>query len=635
MPITLGNILINEISGPVSCGFITPTDKIQQLLQIDTSPMLLFGDNHENFEQMCSSKSGNIVSYDCKSIKTDPNLDINSFFSSLNCPISLSLIDPLFFRILDSLGSEKGNIDYYVEDWFSPKWLNSLSSVTATNIQINNNNNKDRFSNIMYYLPTQHFECFSNPNNNEFNNNESNNNEPIKRCFTNYIRYHYIDVRNTDFTLNTLYSTLTPNDISKLEDSSNEKKIIKEIEMIYTTNQNKYSDYYKQINDSFQDYCNHHKLSLKSDYSEFKLINNHTDKINDDIVIQLKNNLIKNRNTMNIQNYFSELSWETILHDKLIHWFKPFDGGFFGYDSKDLLTLSIYSKQEFLSLLIDFDDKEFKERSLIYKQLKSIERSQEYNFGIDFDYQYWKKFIIDYCLYQYQIHSSFFAQLEKDVLNTIQNIHYIIDNARYCHSFANKFLPSSASGDSFILNKELNNESINNTIRQFTIQYIVTLLCPLLDLYCLFRCWKQYETPSILKVVHAGSYHIKNIIQFLIDKGYYKKVFFKENTPSIGSSNTPSNTSSSSINSINDILKLYSTAYKQPNYRCILLQSINNSIDDTILDIYSNKTLIKKRIYNLGITLYLRCLNGQCLSNKEIDQLTNYNKKRKKELFTD
>ena len=574
MPITIGGISINEISGPVSISYIKPTEKIIQYLQLDCSPILFLGDDHDGIEECCTYESGTIINKE-------------------NSSINISCLDPLFYRIIDSIGSKNGNIDFYIEDWYAPKFLNELETEIETGQNIPNTLFLNH-SNIMTYIPTYHFECFAT------------NQTLQKRCFTNFIRYHYVDTRNTDFTLFKHYAIKNNIPIDRLNeplsfyhinkiDKKNNKIDFNQQEILNYINHIKNHQKTILLLSEKERLTHQHNFEMKKQYpkSKFNLAY-----ISNRPSLSLDIETIKKKCRQDYLNYQKHnpiidslktdqifISWETLLHRSLSDYiindqYKTF----FGYQTEDLLHLFLCSKNEFIDFIFDFSNIYFQTYSLLYKQINHLYNDQ--NLPNAKPPEHFRSLLLDYFSYYYE---------KYDFL--------IYNSQEKCHDYL--FHPG--------INTMIHSYNQKDTLDSCQ-EFVIKSLCPLLDCYFLFRCFKTYDIPSILKILHCGYIHLKTISSFLIDKKYFIEHCFEETYIENNTLNTKE-------------IKPYM------KYRCLQLDKCNINIDDDILTYRSNKVLAYRRIYYFTLPIYIKCLKGMECTEDDIIKICKQFKLTKQELI--
>lgn len=151
MPITIGDLSFNTLSGPVSLSVLVPNFELFSFNDLFIPILVLLGDEHTNRIGIC-----------------EPNED------------NLSIFTPLWLRLIDSWGSENLKIDYFVEGNFP---IHLLSSSYYLSDELKNWSYEVSNDNTMSYIPIYHPECFSNI-------------DSIKEnCITNFTNYHYADLR--------------------------------------------------------------------------------------------------------------------------------------------------------------------------------------------------------------------------------------------------------------------------------------------------------------------------------------------------------------------------------------------------------------------------------------------------------
>ncbi len=143
MPLIIGSLEFDELSGPTSLRVLKPTIECKDLLDQFCPVFLFLGDNHSSRENICLPSDDN-------SRKVLPT------FTSM------------WLRLLDSISDENFQIEYFVEGNFPSELLHNSSYYISHELsrkqsflqkdQINwNYESKDI---IMSYIPSFHQECF-------------------------------------------------------------------------------------------------------------------------------------------------------------------------------------------------------------------------------------------------------------------------------------------------------------------------------------------------------------------------------------------------------------------------------------------------------------------------------------------
>ncbi len=172
------NIDISEIGGPVSFSIIEPISLPQGF---NTCPIMLLGDHHNCFENVCEST---------KAIHTNTTL---------------------WFRLLDSIGTKEHPVQYYIESYFDEDLLTDPYYFREENIKrLLNSGEKTYMSYIMRYHPS----CFAPKNSENFN------------CITSNINYimsdlrlptNYVNLKNTHKSILKIQSENILNNMVKLD----------------------------------------------------------------------------------------------------------------------------------------------------------------------------------------------------------------------------------------------------------------------------------------------------------------------------------------------------------------------------------------------------------------------------------
>ncbi len=148
MVFTIGDLSFKEVSGPTSITVLFPKFEIFNRINNFIPPIILLGDEHSNRKSICT-----------------PSLDVLSTFS------------PFWMRLIDSIGTKKFPVQYFIEANFP---TNLLSSSYYLHEDLKHWNYEVSNDNIMSYIPIYHPECFD-------ENNVS--------CITKFTNYQYADLR--------------------------------------------------------------------------------------------------------------------------------------------------------------------------------------------------------------------------------------------------------------------------------------------------------------------------------------------------------------------------------------------------------------------------------------------------------
>ena len=574
MPITFGQLPIDELSGPVSVYYLVPTETSKMEV-----PILFLGDIHFSLDGMCEPTTS----------------------SDHTVGLRLSVIEPLFYKILDSLGSKHGMIDFYLEHDSRPKWMDDL-----TNVKLPEQQNHSTIT----YLPSKHFPCF------DKDLSET-------HCFTRYIRYHFVDVRNSDFTFqypNVKKQTFTPKKLAN----------------------NMYIDDYAKSDESFVE--DEAKAQTLCETFRSNTLTKHLCVMYHLDVLSLINLCKANRQKVTneyISNILTEyITYETALHRTLTFYFENPNHltTFFGYQVTDIVLLLRVSPLDFIHLVFDFEDQYVQYYSKIYKQVRKLQTTNDLENYVNSSSQAsYKLFVLTFCAYQYDYHYIVSGPSVKLLVDYLINKHIV-----YYHQYSQ--------------------QQLHSMMIQLANNVITTLLCPILDLYFLMRSLKMYgynddkkNKPSILKVLHAGQFHVTNIVSFLVSKGYYKISFessfdnkhtfiHQKHQPYLDAINTNvafqditnrfKQTTILPIWMDPDEIRLPYGEYQEQsllslmgsavsafsNMRCRRFEHIDSSIDSYISSMSSSKGLIGRRIRVFGIQRYLDILNGRVVSERELNE---------------
>ena len=143
MPVTIGGLQLEFLSGPVSFDVLIPKNE-------KFPKIMLLGDVHEvKIQETCS------------------NAQVTG--------VNISTITPAWYRLLDSLGIR---IDYFVETFFEPSLINDpyyIKDDVYSSLLMSNNQQ------VMSWIARNYIPCFS-----ELGSN---------KCITSNIKYHFADIR--------------------------------------------------------------------------------------------------------------------------------------------------------------------------------------------------------------------------------------------------------------------------------------------------------------------------------------------------------------------------------------------------------------------------------------------------------
>lgn len=242
----------------------------------------------------------------------------------------------------------------------------------------------------------------------------------------------------------------------------------------------------------------------------------------------------------------------------------------------DILELGLYMEdaKEFAKAIYDTDDTNFKKNSLIYKQVKNFQ---------DPNHEKWRNFFCNYF--------SFVRQKVDLNLEHIIKIQEGIDN--YYHE-SNLAKPKKR----IIKKDDFEYQIIFNNCRkykQFCEKVVEEIMTPLVDIYILFRIWKQ-SSPNLFSIINCGNFHTTSISEFLIKIGWYKVAYFYGSTAFDTEFLTP---------------------FKNTNYRCIVFYKNVDLYSIIDIDDYKKK-IIENRIKYLGQKIYLKMLNGQAIFEDDL-----------------
>ena len=233
------------------------------------------------------------------------------------------------------------------------------------------------------------------------------------------------------------------------------------------------------------------------------------------------------------------------------------------YKSKEILLIAAEDIVKFAEIVYDTQNPHFISNSLIYKQtINFIKLRQKYSNPIKYD-NIFRSIFIEY------YKSLKFPNILRDVLEYPELI---------------KQYDLSTIIDNTFDNSSNNIKTKFNTVLRNLKSFILVITAPFLDIYYLFRMLKPVENPSKLCVLHAGSYHINRIINFLFESNYYKIVDY-----------------------------VHWSKQTNEHNRCI---QFNNIID---IDIFfpNQINLIRKRIEFFGIEIYIKLINSEKVSENE------------------
>ena len=584
MPITIGQLEIDEISGPVSVTYLVPTETSKMEV-----PILFLGDEHFAFDGMCKPSS----------------LDTNN--------ICLSIMEPLFYKVLDSLGSKHGMIDFYLEHDSKPEWMNDIQTAKLDD---------SMHHSTVTYLPTKHFQCFDKQTSQTL-------------CFTKYIRYHFVDIRNADFVsfyTNVKKPIYTPKSSEHKDvlDTPYLDRVIHEQEDCLRDEQHIYSLLMSSREQpSTVALCTKYSLTITSCIDRLVATRNYSN---------VTDEYIRDILTTNVR-------YETALHRTMENVLVGSGTHhFFGYDCKLLLVLLLISPLDFMDVCFDFKDRYVQQYSSIYKQVLKLQKTNDLADYVTSTTQAgYKLFMLSFCHHQYLYHHT----------TNEPSITFVLD---------------------YLFGKVVNNGTYGPYgplyhATAYSHQLVVTLLCPILDVYFLMRSMKMYgydeedsvyNKPSMLKVFHAGHLHCVNIISFLVEKGYYKILFRSSYDKDPDMSQTVANYRFKHQPYLSKEIKYgYRTTFdiahryrrqnallesiwnnpteirigthehqhymltdtgNKPVRRCRSFKDHNpivDSIDSYIATSLSSKGLIQRRIRIFGVHRYLSILTGNMMSKEE------------------
>ena len=166
MPITLGGLTFDQLSGPVNFIYLEPTVLAKtQFENAELQPLLLLGDIHYSLQNQCDDTKS---PYD------------QCYYDQTSNTLSVGIMSTGWYRLLDTIASIEKPIDYYVETFFSLPYLQQ-----PTHLMVDNAYLKPQDS-VMMYMPQHHISCFT---------------KDKSQCMTKHIRYHFTDIRQTKTSL--------------------------------------------------------------------------------------------------------------------------------------------------------------------------------------------------------------------------------------------------------------------------------------------------------------------------------------------------------------------------------------------------------------------------------------------------
>ena len=500
------------------------------------------------------------------------DIDITSMCNDSEKEIATYI--PLWFRSLDMLASENCPIDYFLESFFHPKLLNeSLSKLEPYYLHDKhsiNLINEEGFS-PMNMIQQLHINCFSTTTTGQ------------NKCITSNIRYHFTDIR-----LDREYQNLSNEDIERvhiMRHLLNENLPTKELFTQATTllneaqtNKKGYPKYFIPINKT----DNQVKSSSEHEASQYHATF-------ENVLIEALNRIINGFN-INILGFLEEFYDKEIL---------------------DLYIAALTNPKEFIKICCDIP--EFKTQSMLGKQMIN-KTTNELN-------QSYIQLLSEYNLY---CHKRILSK--NKYFNSFVEICKLI-NENYGLFYASGRIKLKKEEGSL---RTLTESKIKKIFQTCDLDKIITdITLPLMDMYFLFRSWKQIPKPC-LSIYNAGSIHTSTLYGFLTKK-YYNSYF--------GAGNRIDN----NITKTHVLKHQLSTEFKsivkgklEEKKRCITIQKnidlyeliiINlQSQQESLKSFLDKKTKMLNRFNVLKFDLFKQIIEGYPISEEDYkDRINKYN----------
>ena len=498
----IATIKINRLAGPVSFAFLQPqsSDDDTLLSQIikQTSPLMLLGDHHNCFKEVCE-------------------IDSTTVFTN----------SQYWFKLLDLFGTDNFPVQYYVESAYfdtsiledpfykqfhQGKWLTNTSTHS-----------------FMTYIWKNYPYCFVNPKNSKVHFDVIDGDIEDLKCITKHIQYNLADLRQTIKNLNLkdtheaimkaqsdawfrpVHKTLFSHWEKRSEEAMRRKKsfVGKSREVI---------DYYlkaklKEINKKTKDKEDVEHM-LFNDEIRFKMIDEHFEK-------EEALPYFESKFYVYLSSYVNLLY---SLNDKD----KPPNE--INIDNGKLIML--YHAKEYrkcAAMIFDLKNPSFAYSVLyqtiqklanMYKENKTVIKECREMF-IDY-FEFYSTYQMNKVNQDDDIKTNFEKMLNMHIIDfEIIDMHKTLESQKVINDLANRYIFNPPNNSQLMHEDLYQNNKYFYTTKYPSICHLIStlMLAPINDMNMLFDSWAK---KSPLTVYNCGNAHSICMYHFLTSKGYYK-----------------------------------------------------------------------------------------------------------------
>jgi hypothetical protein len=545
MPLLIFPCAINQISGPTNFALLSPTKTLLDLLGCDYMPMMMMlGDVHS-------------------SIRHNNICDDNAM-------TTVATFESLWFRLLDSLACKECPIDYSVESFFHPKLLCEMKTMEQAPFYLDDKrlckSFKEKAFSPMNYLQERRLPCFSNTSYGQSN------------CFTQNIRYHFVDIR-----LTASYQNLSYKDKERIHIMNHKMLEGESFQKAFTsaTNQingeNAFAKYFRPLiqylnrNDKLEDDSSDSSTHYHATLEQYLM---HV-----------------------LQHVFGFENWS----------YSDLTSNFFGIQVLDLANAIVNDPDNFIEMLTTLP--QFKTSSMLGKQMIN-KQTNEVVSGL-------KDILVQYNRY---CHTRLFQQNHqynqfKEIIHIFTK-HRIAFRANYKRKLREDEFPELDS-----LTERL--EELFN-FDDFD-ELVTDIMIPFMDMYYLFRSWKQTPSASI-SIYNAGAAHTATLWSFLKENNYYDSVFAtgdkfdNQVVHKIQHNHTLSNEFKSTLKK--NVIVAPQCVQVTKDIDLTQLIQIHLNSNPSLLNAFNNKVELNKTRYRvLGEDIYIKMLKGHPITNEQLEAI--------------
>ena len=507
--------------------------------------------------------------------------DIDITLSCQDSKDELATYVPFWFRLLDAMASQECPIDYFIESFFHPKLLNAINNPEGIPYYLNDKRKYFLFNDSdispMNIMQNFYVNCFSTTTYGKSN------------CITSNIRYHFTDVR-----LDVTYQNVSDDDRETLYIMRHLLHKNLPSRDIFVEAQ-KYSQPTKRV------------------YSEYFLPTMYRDKAQD---FDTDEPIPTNHHATFENEYVFML--EAVLNQDFIT-FRACTHEFYGTEILKVLHMALTQPEAFIKYIVSIP--QFMSHSMLGKQMIT-NRGELHVIDVKLVH-----ILVEY----YEFCYTHIIQKNNYYTKVVKVLQILRDNySTFIILYTRKMKKKDKKDESIREQIRDLEEEINDLCTNAN-HLITDLTIPFMDMYFLFRSWKQTSIPC-LSIYNAGAIHTASLWKFLIAKYYI---------PIVGTGKHMDGQ-----NQIDTMLKHHKTPQSKPTIskvkvkreRCLLITPQVNLIDlisknlqaapNALLAFTNKGTLMNTRLSVLGPDLLRSVLDGYPLSHQVIEsKLSEYEHK--------